>query len=478
MMKVDEKALNGAYRLNPGSRNKIKHEPNFTGASISMGTLDDAVASLVPKHLRVLKKLGSNSGEIQNIIINSIGTGIVAPIFIKYNCFSKTDEDTRTYSAWRQPVSAVLAVLTQCGLTAPFYKIFDNWANKGVWGEKLNKTLFMDDYYITKMKKRENPTATKAQIEQMVEAFKKEQKAELIKNLRESSTVKYKFADGTTKNISDKEYRNLLVETLDNLFKHDKALEKDIETTIQKRKIRSNYYRNNNQEAKAILEELSTQIANAKSVGQIDGYIAGKINSLRGKNNANEMIAILGDIQKRAHRNGGDKADSFKNIKRALQDNVKKMLGHVEIYSRVNSEAEVARRVEESVRADILEVQASKDFFDGLKKTVTEKTTVAEIQQMIDAKKKLLRIENSSLNRDFAEEVAKQLIDRTKAHMKCYKQIVGVFVSLAILPFTCTLLNWVYPRFMDVFFPNLSSKKHDNESSKLISQAPKKAEVA
>ena len=31
-------------------------------------------------------------------------------------------------------------------------------------------------------------------------------------------------------------------------------------------------------------------------------------------------------------------------------------------------------------------------------------------------------------------------------------------VSLAMLPVTCALLNWVYPRFMDIFFPGLSSR--------------------
>lgn len=479
MMKVDDIAYSKTYGAqSAGKKYRLKKTPNFTGAAVYTASLDEAVANLIPRHLRILRKLGSNSGEIQNIMINSIGTGLVAPIFIKYNCFSKTDEDTRTYSAWRQPVSAVLAVLTQCGLTAPFYKIFDNWANKGVWGEKLNKTLFMDDYYIMKLKKRENPTATKSQLEGMVSEFKAQQRKELINTLRNESTVKYRLSDGTTKNISDKEYRSLLVETLDNLYKHDLSIEKDIETTIKKRKIRSNYYRNNNAEARTILEEMGNVIQNSKNVSQIDSFIAQKINTLRSNPNAKEMIAILADIQKRAHKSGGGKADSFKNIKKALSDNVNKMLRHVDIYSNVHSDAEVSRIVEDSVKADILEVQASKDFFNELKKSVTEKTKVSEIQKMIDAKKKSLRIENSSLNKDFAEEVAKQLIERTKAHMKCYKQIVGVFVSLAILPFTCTLLNWIYPRFMDVFFPNLSSKKHDNESSKLINQAPKKAEVA
>ncbi len=478
MMKVDDKAFNNNYRLEPANIRKIKTAPSFKGRVLPTSTLDIAVENLVPKHLRILKKLAANSGEIQNIIINSIGTGLVAPIFIKYNCFSDTDEDTRTYSAWRQPISAVLAVLTQCGLTAPFYKIFDNWANKGVFGEKLNKTLFMDDYYITKMKKREHPNATKEQLADYVSEFKKQQHDELVKMLRNESTVKYRFSDGTTKKISDKEYRNLLMETLDNLYKHDKALEEDIETTVKKRTIRSNYYRTNNAEAKTVLEETLQAIENAKGVGDIDSFISGKINQLRKNQNAKEMISILADIQKRAHKNGGSKSDSFKNIKKALQDNVNKMLKHVEIYSNVNSEAEVINRVAKSVEADVKEVVESKDFFDGLKKTVTEKTTISEIQRLIDEKKKSLRIEQSSLNRDFAEEVAKQLLERTKAHMKCYKQIVGVFVSLAILPFTCTLLNWTYPRFMDMFFPNLSNKKHDNESSKLINQAPKKVEVA
>lgn len=477
MMKVDDK-INSGYRFSGAKNRSLRTAPSFTAKPIAAGTLDDAVAALVPKSLRVLKKLGSSGGEIQNIIINSLGTGLVAPIFIKYNFMSKTDEDTRTYSAWRQPVSAVLAVVTQCGLTAPFYKIFDNWSNKGVFGEKLNKTLFMDDYYIKKLMKRKHPDATKDQLEGYVSEFKKDQNSNLIKQLRENSTVNYKFADGVTRKISDNEYRNLLSETLDNLIKFDEAREKELNTTIEKRTIRSNYYRKNNAEAKAILEETAEAVKNAKTVGQIDSFIASKINSLRSNNNAKEMIAILGDIQKRAHKNGGEKTESFRNIKRALQDNVRKMLNHVDIYSRINSDAEVARRVEASVQADILEVQASKQFFENLKRTISEKTNIGDIQNLINEKRKALKIENSSLNRDFAEEVAKQLVNRTKAHMKCFKQIVGVFVSLAVLPFTCTLLNYIYPRFMDVFFPNLSSKKHANESQKLIDKAPKKAEVA
>lgn len=479
MMKVDDITGNTKFRVVNNTKRKLTTAPSFTAKPVSTRTLDDAVASLVPAHLRLLKKLGSNSGELQNIIINAIGTGLVAPIFIKYNFMSKTDEDTRTYSAWRQPISAILAVLTQCGLTAPFYRIFENWSNKGVFGEKLNQTFFKDDYYITKLKKHEFPNETKDQIKQRVIDYKKEQMEALVRGLREKNTVEYQFSDGKTRNISSKEYKNLLMETIDKLIEYDTALEKELETTVKKRKSRSNYYRTHNDEAKSILNETYSAIEKAKNIKEIDAFITEKISNLHSNSQTTEMIALLGDIRKRAHKNFGTKTKGFKNMQKVLLENVKKILGHVEMYSGITTEAEVAHKVEASVQGDREAISISKQFFEGLKKEISDETTINEIQTKINEKKKNCALnETSSLNRDFAEETAKQLIARTKAHLKCYKQIIGIFVSLAILPFTCTLLNWVYPRFMDVFFPNLSSKKHDKEAAKLINQAPKKAEAA
>ena len=93
----------------------------------------------MPSSQKIMNKLAKNMGEVQNIIFNSLGTGLVAPIFIKWNPLSKTDEDTRTYSAWRQPISAVLAVVTQAGITAPFNTLINNMSNSGYLGEKYNK---------------------------------------------------------------------------------------------------------------------------------------------------------------------------------------------------------------------------------------------------------------------------------------------------------------------------------------------------
>lgn len=56
-------------------------------------------------------------GDIVNVIITGLGTGIIAPLMIKYNSLSKEDKDTKTYAAWRQPISAVIAIFTQVGIT-------------------------------------------------------------------------------------------------------------------------------------------------------------------------------------------------------------------------------------------------------------------------------------------------------------------------------------------------------------------------
>ena len=43
------------------------------------------------------------------------------------------------------------------------------------------------------------------------------------------------------------------------------------------------------------------------------------------------------------------------------------------------------------------------------------------------------------------------------------KIAVGVSVTL---PITCTVLNWVYPRFMNIFFPNLAGVKKEADAKK------------
>ena len=466
----------GMLRIGNDNPHTSISRPSFTGKVPQMPTssLKDAIEYILPKSAKILKKMGSNSGEIQNIIINAAGTGLVAPVFIKYNFLSDADEDTRTYSAWRQPLSAILAVVTQAGLTAPFYRIFDNWSNNGSFGEALNKTPFQDDYYIKKLVKQQYPNATKQQTEDLINKFKENQKQNLLRTLEEESTVIYTRPDGSKFKISDKAYRNLLNETIDGLVKVDTEILRNIDKTITKRTARSKYYRAHNKEAADLLNEFHTKISSATDLNEINSFLSNKISELRANKNSEEMISILDEIRHRAKVvYSSREAISFSDVQQALLEKVAKMQEHVKKYNGIKSDEEVEQLVKNIVAEEKGKIQSALNFYKSIKASISEKTNINELRKLIEEKCKELKIEDSGLNKNFIEEVANKLISRAKTNMKWYKQFVGVFVSLSMLPFTCTLLNWIYPRFMDVFFPNLSSKKHDNESAKLVSMAPK-----
>ncbi|OGI00712.1 MAG: hypothetical protein A2Y25_11600 [Candidatus Melainabacteria bacterium GWF2_37_15] len=104
---------------------------------------------------RFFYKLGKSMGEIQTTLINAVGTALVAPIFIAYNPIAKEDKETRVYSAWRQPVSAVLAVLTQVGINVPFTKYLNKRASEGRLGSFFDLSIKHDSNYLLAQAKKE-----------------------------------------------------------------------------------------------------------------------------------------------------------------------------------------------------------------------------------------------------------------------------------------------------------------------------------
>lgn len=77
-------------------------------------------------------------GDIANVIITAIGTGFFAPVMIAKNPLSNQDKDTKTYAAWRQPISAVIAVVTQVGITKQVGNIIKGLAKEGKLGKELD----------------------------------------------------------------------------------------------------------------------------------------------------------------------------------------------------------------------------------------------------------------------------------------------------------------------------------------------------
>ena len=136
--KINLNTKNNGYYYQQ-QNNITNNQVGFT-SNIPQATIEKEINALNPSILRGINKLKNNIGEFQDICINALGTGLLAPIFIKYNPLSKTDEDTRTYSAWRQPISALLAIATQGLFTIPIVSKINSMANEGAMNLDCNKT--------------------------------------------------------------------------------------------------------------------------------------------------------------------------------------------------------------------------------------------------------------------------------------------------------------------------------------------------
>ena len=463
------------YRIDNPARlqQKQQRKPNFTAkiANIEPNVgfnMADEVKNLMPPAVKAMKKVCDNMGEVQNIIINALGTGLVAPIFIKWNPLSKTDEDTRTYSAWRQPVSAVLAVVTQVGVTIPFNKMIARRANSGFYDEDYNQTLFQDKKYIEKQLKHQHPYATKDQIAKMAAVKELEQKQNLRRMIKENNVIMSTHT-GKAHKYSDTAFYEILNKVLDSKLAFEQGeLAKCKDITIPRKKARCEYYRANNAEALKIFTEIDKKL-DTENPKDVKKYVKGLRKKL-GKDS--ELAKIYEDI---LDRRGNNEAD----LKIAMKDKLKGILRDIgnyteDKYPTAQSLANYIDKMEDDIR--MKPINESIEVLNQMKEQVKNKQTVASIETKLDAiigkdtKHRLFDFK-------FSDEVAKALEKKVKNNLKGHKQIMGLIVSFLMLPVSCSLLNWCYPRFMDAVFPNLSNKKHPQEVKDLVEKANKHMEV-
>lgn len=469
------------YRINnPAHLQKKPQRPqHFTGmlgsGTVSTGIdMGKEVSALMPSSVKAMKKVSDNMGEVQNIIINALGTGLVAPIFIKWNPLSKTDEDTRTYSAWRQPVSAVLAVVTQVGITIPFNRMIERRGNNGFYDEDFNKTLFQDKKYIAKQIKQQYPHATAKQLEALTKAKMNEQKANLRRMIKENKIIMSTY-EGKPHKYSDEKFINLLNEVVDKKLAFENSEKERCEKVIKPRKIqRCEYYRANNEEALKIFTEIDKKLENS-SPQEVKKYVK---SLLKNTKKDSELASIYTDILDRRGNNDQE-------IKIAMKDKLKGILEDIEKYSpeKFPTSESLATHIKNvGNKTRLNPIEDAIEILNNMKEQIKNKKTVAQIEEYLDkivnnaaetGGKEKHRLANFKLS----DEVAKALENKVKNNLKGHKQIMGLIVSFLMLPVSCSLLNWCYPRFMDAVFPNLSNKKHPQEVKDLVEKANQQMEV-
>ncbi|EKE04392.1 MAG: hypothetical protein ACD_20C00084G0012 [uncultured bacterium] len=91
-----------------------------------------------PWYVKSAVKFSEVGGEKLSITVNSLGKFAIAPLVIAFNPFSSEEKDNRAYSAWKQPIEAVLTFVTQIGLVAKTSQIIDKLAKTGQLGSNFN----------------------------------------------------------------------------------------------------------------------------------------------------------------------------------------------------------------------------------------------------------------------------------------------------------------------------------------------------
>lgn len=138
-------------------------QPRFRGKS-NLNKIGKDVAKNSDWLPRALTYLGQNDGEILNTVVTAVGTAVVAPIFIAGNPISKEDKETKWYSAMRQPISAVIAFITQLYVN----NVFNNWmaqrASNGGFGEIYDLRAMPKANYLKRIIKLEHPEFNQEQL--------------------------------------------------------------------------------------------------------------------------------------------------------------------------------------------------------------------------------------------------------------------------------------------------------------------------
>ena len=244
-------------------------------AKPSPGKIGNDIAKKSKWLPKALTYIGQHDGEILNTVVTAAGTSIVAPIFIAGNPFSKEDKETKWYSALRQPISAVIALVVQLWINDKFNGWMDKMGSTGAFGPEYDLRAMPKANYLKKIIKLEHPEFTKEEVQAEIVRRQNQAEKKVVAQMRlemKDKAIEYKellskdALDGAKKNLVEdlqKQYESELA------GKSDSAVEKFIKKKITPEMI----------EEKALSNIQKTVEAEAKAKFQIR-ELAKKFNNL------------------------------------------------------------------------------------------------------------------------------------------------------------------------------------------------------
>ena len=475
-----------SYAYRPAVRFDNLRKVSFKGVSVyaprcyrEVRDLANAVYENSKGSQKLLMSLYKLRGENLNNVITAIGTSAVAPFFIRYNPFSREDNDSKAYSAWRQPISACITLAGQIFVMSNYNKMLDRHASYAGIDEmdlrakpqvSVLKPIAKAEYPIYQAECILNgvePIPKKKWITQRVTELQDEAYYKELKRLRETMDIsKVNMLELIKPSSINKQKDKLFKELLKNkygfndtelaLFKnYNDFLQNGKKLVKAKKHIMSDVvdFIANAAEDKAIKEmqdiikfEAQVKFNTSKIFKQMETALSAKKIELMKKYvpdaEKQEKLSVLKKLE--------NKIDTAsKSIYENTLDSLKKQCDA--IMQKPEAERTFDERVLEFTYAKVKKQ-------GGLKNIKYHGESLADVERSVKIKKWLI-------NR----------INLSETKLKVWKDKSGMVVGLLILPITCTILNWAYPKIMKKLFPRLSEVK---EAKKARDKEARKAEIA
>ena len=482
---------------------KTNSQPQFTGSYKKpiMEGLHHA------KLLEKMKNLEWLKGEIGGILITALGTGLVAPIFIGFNPFVKApknatkeqkeeNKNTKLYTAMRQPISAALAIVFQASVQKYIDKGLDAVYNNPKFASKsrltidqqdLNTKTFIEDT-IKKEMKNENiskPSLLKSlfssEAKEQRKAYKetlasrvKARQAEQVNRLADilEETGKIKIGE---RHLDFKTTAELVNEQINSYIKDAEKLTKSPERIVFHVERAKDLIENESHIREIFkdiptMEEIKKVKDNEPELKALYQKTEETVKRLLAKEENLKVKTILQEILNKPEDLRASRID--RTLKRI--DTIKEMCDTTSKEFPVNYRDALikrnnvlSKRIVELTAAKISNPQAADETV--IQKTIKKVIDTCNFANTDNVTQAVLRDTDTFDNnfkkltkkvyKDITEGYKKLVSNQYKSWNQFTKIGVGVLVTL---PITCTALNWVYPRFMEIFFPKLAGVKKAN----------------
>lgn len=424
------------------------------------------------KLFKGMKKWEYLRGEAGGILITAIGTGAVAPFPIAFNPFVKAPkgaspeekkelQKTKEYTAWRQPISAGLAILFQLSALKPIDMFLDFLFNESKLAKNMDPHFSQVEIngksYIERLAKKkikaEQPSLKGKKYDELLEITKKEIEDSQVNNVAEKLQKTGKIMIGD-KSLDNKSLATLVNAQIDAYVNDAKALKIDNKGLA--------YY---SEKAKMLMENEAHLKEIFKDVPNDKAKITDFVKNLYDKEQNSDVKTLLKEIL--------DKPSDiqYHRIERSLSriERIKDMCdgqySHEKYFDAMSKRNyKLDNLITEFLRMKIKDPKSASDA--KITETIENVTKTCSFEKSDKLMNSILHDTNTfdfdkaKLSNKVHKDIAKQYKDFVRNHYKGLNQIFKIFIGVCItLPITCNVLNWVYPRFMNTFLPNLANAK-------------------